>query len=41
MDYANEQFDLIYAISVFTHLTEDLQHSWLNELGRVKRGGLS
>jgi SAM-dependent methyltransferase len=40
LDYANEQFDLIYAISVFTHLTEDLQYAWLNELGRVlKRGG--
>ena len=41
LDYANEQFDLIYSISVFTHLTEDLQHAWLNELGRVlKRGGI-
>ena len=41
LDYANEQFDLIYSISVFTHLTEDLQYAWLNELGRVlKHSGL-
>lgn len=35
LDYADEKFDLIYAISVFTHLTEDLQHAWMNELARV------
>jgi ubiquinone/menaquinone biosynthesis C-methylase UbiE len=32
-------FDLIYAISVFTHLDEDLQHVWLGELQRVARPG--
>jgi len=35
LDYADEKFDFIYAISVFTHLTEDLQHVWMNELARV------
>ena len=30
-------FDLIYAISVFTHLDEDLQFQWLAELKRVAR----
>ena len=33
------KFDLIYAISVFTHLDEDFQHAWLRELQRVARPG--
>jgi SAM-dependent methyltransferase len=33
--YDSETFDLIYAISVFTHLDEDRQFSWLSELKRV------
>ena len=32
-------FDFIYAISVFTHLPEDLQHFWMKELGRVLKPG--
>lgn len=32
---AADKFDFIYALSVFTHLTEDLQHRWLAELRRV------
>jgi cyclopropane fatty-acyl-phospholipid synthase-like methyltransferase len=31
-------FDLVYAISVFTHLPEDLQFQWLAELRRITRG---
>jgi SAM-dependent methyltransferase len=30
-----QQFDFIYAISVFTHLPEDLQQEWLKDLIRV------
>lgn len=30
-------FDLIYALSVFTHLNEDSQHAWLRELRRLLR----
>ena len=38
---ADGQFDLIYAISVFTHLDESRQFAWLDELRRVaKPGGL-
>lgn len=33
--YSNAQFDFIYALSVFTHLPEALQHLWLDELSRV------
>ena len=37
--YGDESFDLIYAISVFTHLVEDLQLAWMPELKRVLRPG--
>ena len=32
-----DHFDFIYAISVFTHLREDYQDAWLEELARVAR----
>ncbi|MGE5168832.1 MAG: class I SAM-dependent methyltransferase [Rudaea sp.] len=32
-------FDLVYGISVFTHLREPLQLRWLEELARVTRSG--
>jgi SAM-dependent methyltransferase len=35
LDYEDGRFDLIYALSVFTHLTEDLQRDWMHELVRV------
>jgi SAM-dependent methyltransferase len=37
LNYEAEKFDLIYAVSVFTHLPEDLQYAWLDELRRVLR----
>jgi SAM-dependent methyltransferase len=37
--YADESFDLVYALSVFTHLTGDLQGAWRDELRRVLRPG--
>ena len=30
-----EYFDFIYARSIFTHMTEELQEAWLQELRRV------
>lgn len=33
------QFDFIYAISVFTHLSEPVAHRWVSELSRVARPG--
>lgn len=36
---ADGTFDLIYAISVFTHLTDDLGRAWMDELRRVLRPG--
>ena len=37
--YADGAFDLVYAISVFTHLDEDYQNAWLAELQRITRPG--
>jgi ubiquinone/menaquinone biosynthesis C-methylase UbiE len=37
LEYPAGMFDLIYAISVFTHLNEDNQFQWLNELRRVAK----
>lgn len=39
MPYPDGSFDLVYAISVFTHLPEDLQHAWLADLRRVLKPG--
>jgi SAM-dependent methyltransferase len=39
--YEDEQFDLVYAISVFTHLPHDLERAWIDELSRIAvPGGL-
>lgn len=38
-DLPAEAFDLIYGISVFTHLAEDMQFLWLQELFRVAKPG--
>lgn len=37
--YPDDSFDLLYAISVFTHLPEPLQRAWIAELARVVRPG--
>jgi SAM-dependent methyltransferase len=37
--YADGKFDLIYAFSVFTHLSEDLGHKWMAEIRRLLRPG--
>jgi SAM-dependent methyltransferase len=40
--YADGQFDMVYSISVFTHLDATFQDAWLKELNRViKPGGLA
>jgi SAM-dependent methyltransferase len=37
--YPDASFDLVYALSVFTHLPEDLEQHWVKELRRVLRPG--
>ncbi|HET8528870.1 MAG TPA: class I SAM-dependent methyltransferase [Gaiellaceae bacterium] len=37
--FGDESFDLVYALSVFTHLTADLQLAWRDELRRVLKPG--
>jgi ubiquinone/menaquinone biosynthesis C-methylase UbiE len=39
LPFDDNAFDLIYGISVFTHLDEAFQHVWLRELQRVARPG--
>lgn len=37
--FADQEFDAVWAFSVFSHLPEDLQLSWLAELARITRPG--
>ena len=36
---AANTFDIVYAVSVFTHLPEEMQDAWLNELKRITKVG--
>lgn len=39
LPYEDSSFDLVYSISIFTHLDRDSQDRWLQELHRVLRPG--
>jgi SAM-dependent methyltransferase len=39
LPYGDSSFDLVYAFSVMTHLSEELQNEWLRDLHRVLRPG--
>jgi SAM-dependent methyltransferase len=39
LPYPEQSFDLVYALSVFTHLPEALQLPWVREMRRVLRPG--
>ena len=39
--YSNNFFDLIYSLSVFTHIEEPVQKEWIKEISRIlKPGGI-
>jgi SAM-dependent methyltransferase len=39
LPYPDGRFDLVYALSVFTHLPEELQRPWIEELQRILEPG--
>lgn len=39
LPYAAQSFDLVYALSVFTHWGHDLQLAWIDEMRRIIRPG--
>jgi SAM-dependent methyltransferase len=39
LPYANAQFNLVYGISIFTHLNEAQHHAWFGELMRITAPG--
>jgi SAM-dependent methyltransferase len=39
LPYEDATFDLVYAFSVMTHLSEELQHAWVAETRRVLKAG--
>lgn len=39
LPFADDSFDFIYALSVFTHLSEAMHEAWLGELLRVVKPG--
>lgn len=39
LPFKDREFDLIYAVSVFTHLSENLQKHWITELTRILQPG--
>jgi ubiquinone/menaquinone biosynthesis C-methylase UbiE len=41
LEYGNNFFDVIYATSVFTHLSEEMHYAWFEELRRIcKQNGI-
>lgn len=39
LPFGEAEFDLVYSVSIFSHLDEELQFQWLDEIARVTRPG--
>jgi SAM-dependent methyltransferase len=39
LQYSDNFFDLVYSVSIFTHLPEEMQNAWLSEPRRVTKPG--
>ncbi len=39
LPFEDNQFDCLYCVSVFTHLSEEMHHAWIKELFRVVKPG--
>jgi SAM-dependent methyltransferase len=39
LPYEDDSVDLVYSVSIFTHLDESLQRPWIEELARIARPG--
>jgi len=39
LHFSDDFFDFIYGISIFTHLTKEIENKWLEELHRVTKPG--
>lgn len=39
LEFPSDSMDFIYAVAVFGHMEERLQHYWMKELGRILRPG--
>ncbi len=39
LPYVGSSFDIVYGISIFTHLCEDLHYKWFDELVRITKSG--